>query len=61
MKVGFVSCNRADTNYRLRARYFQKTIAQTRRLDVAAYAIERAFENNQRMDSSGERAEFSHV
>jgi hypothetical protein len=42
-------------------RYFQKMIAQTPGLDVAAYAIEQAFKKNQSVDSAGERAELSHA
>jgi zeaxanthin glucosyltransferase len=52
---------RKNPSYRLRARYFQKMIAQTRGLDVAAYAIEQAFQKNQTVDSAGERAELSRV
>jgi len=43
---------RKNPSYRLRARYFQKMIAQTRGLDVAAYAIEQAFQKNQMVDSA---------
>ena len=52
---------RKNPSYRLRARYFQKVIAMTRGLDVAAYAIEQAFTKNQIVDSAGERPELSHV
>jgi zeaxanthin glucosyltransferase len=52
---------RKNPSYRLRARYFQKVIARTRGLDVAAYAIEQAFKENPIVDSSGERAELSHI
>jgi zeaxanthin glucosyltransferase len=52
---------RKNPSYRLRARYFQKVIAQTRGLDVAAYAIEQAFQKNQSIDSAGESAELSHA
>jgi zeaxanthin glucosyltransferase len=52
---------RKNPSYRLRARYFQKVIAQTRGLDVAAYAIEQAFKKNQSIDSAGESAELSHA
>ena len=52
---------RKNPSYRLRARYFQKMIAQTRGLDVAAYAIEQAFKKNQSADSAGERAELSYA
>jgi MGT family glycosyltransferase len=52
---------RKNPNYRLRARYFQKMIAQTRGLDVAAYAIEQAFTKNQAADSAGQRVELSNA
>jgi zeaxanthin glucosyltransferase len=52
---------RKNPSYGLRARYMQKMIARTRGLDVAADAIEQAFQKNQSVDSAGERAELSHV
>jgi UDP:flavonoid glycosyltransferase YjiC (YdhE family) len=45
-----------NPSYRDRARYFQKVIAQTQGLDLAADVIERAFKKNQIVDSAGERA-----
>jgi zeaxanthin glucosyltransferase len=50
---------RRDQSYSDKARYFQKVIARTRGLDVAADVIERAFGINQVVDSEG--AELSHV
>jgi zeaxanthin glucosyltransferase len=50
---------RRDQSYSDKARYFQKVIARTRGLDVAADVIERAFGINQMVDSEG--AELSHV
>jgi MGT family glycosyltransferase len=47
---------RKNPSYRDRARYFQKVIAQTQGLDLAADVIERAFKKNQIADSAGERA-----
>jgi zeaxanthin glucosyltransferase len=52
---------RRNPSYRLRARYFQKMIARSRGLDVAAYAIEQAFQKNAIVDSSAEGAELSHA
>ena len=52
---------RKNPSYHLRARYFQKVIARTRGLDVAADAIEQAFKKNTIVDSSGEGAQLSHV
>jgi zeaxanthin glucosyltransferase len=52
---------RKNPSYRMRARYIQKMITRTRGLDVAADAIEQAFQKNQSVDSAGERAELSHV
>jgi MGT family glycosyltransferase len=52
---------RRNPSYGLRARYFQKVIARTRGLEVAAYAIEQAFKKDQIADSAGEREELSHV
>jgi zeaxanthin glucosyltransferase len=42
----------ANPNYRDRARYFQKVIAQTQGLDLAADVIEHAFKKNQIVDSA---------
>jgi zeaxanthin glucosyltransferase len=50
---------RRDQKYSDTARYFQRVIARTRGLDVAADVIERAFGVNQMVDSEG--AELSHV
>ena len=50
---------RRDQSYCDKARYFQKVIARTRGLDVAADLIERAFGVNQMVDSEG--AELSLV
>jgi zeaxanthin glucosyltransferase len=50
---------RKNSSYRLRARYFQKMIAQTRGLDVAAYAIELAFKKNPMVHLSEQGAELS--
>jgi zeaxanthin glucosyltransferase len=44
-----------NPGYRSRAGYFQKVIAQTRGLDVAADVIEQAFRKNQPMHSVGRR------
>lgn len=50
---------RRDQSYYDNARYFQRMIARTRGLDVAADVIERAFGINQTLDSEG--AELSHA
>jgi zeaxanthin glucosyltransferase len=50
---------RRDQKYSETARYFQRVIARTRGLDLAADVIERAFGINQVVDSEG--AELSHV
>jgi MGT family glycosyltransferase len=50
-----------NPSYRDRARYFQKVIAQTQGLDLAADVIERAFKKNQIVDSAGARAALSHA
>jgi len=42
-----------NPGYRDRARYFEKVIARTHGLDVAADAIEQAFRRNQTVDSAG--------
>ena len=47
---------RKNSSYRDRARDFQKVIAQTQGLDLAADVIERAFKKNQIVDSTGEHA-----
>jgi len=47
---------RNNPSYRDRARYFQKVIAQTQGLDLAADVIELAFKKNQIVDSACERA-----
>jgi MGT family glycosyltransferase len=41
-----------DPSYRDKARYFQKVIARTQGLDLAADVIERAFKTNQILDSA---------
>jgi zeaxanthin glucosyltransferase len=51
---------RKNPSYRDRARYFQKVIAQTQGLDLAADVIERAFKTNQIVDSAGERAALAY-
>src|SRR5580700_47960 len=43
---------RQNPSYRDKARYFQKVIAQTQGLDLAADVIERAFKKNQIVDSA---------
>jgi MGT family glycosyltransferase len=50
---------RGDQSYYDKARYFQKVIARTRGLDVAADVIERAFGIKEMVDSEG--AELSHA
>jgi UDP:flavonoid glycosyltransferase YjiC (YdhE family) len=52
---------RKNPSYRDRARYFQKVIAQTQGLDLAADVIERAFKKNPIVDSAGARAALSHA
>jgi UDP-glucoronosyl and UDP-glucosyl transferase len=52
---------RRNPRYRDKARYFQKVIAETRGLDLAANVIERALKKNQTVDSDGERAALSHA
>jgi MGT family glycosyltransferase len=52
---------RKNPAYRDRARHFQKVIAQTRGLDVAADAIEQAFEANQKAGRAGDQTALSHV
>jgi MGT family glycosyltransferase len=42
----------ANPNYRDKARYFQRVIARTHGLDLAANVIERAFKTNQILDSA---------
>jgi zeaxanthin glucosyltransferase len=55
--------HRVHTNpgYRDRARYFQKVIAETRGLEVAADVIERAFGRNETANSARESAALSHA
>jgi MGT family glycosyltransferase len=50
-----------NPSYRDKARWFQKVIAQTCGLDVAADAIEQAFKETQRVGSAVESAAFSHI
>jgi zeaxanthin glucosyltransferase len=52
---------RKNPSYRDRAHYFQKVIARTQGLDLAADVIERAFKKDQLADSAGERAALSHA
>jgi zeaxanthin glucosyltransferase len=52
---------RTNPSYRDKARYFQKVIAQTQGLDLAADVIERAFKKNQIVDPAGQRAALSHA
>jgi len=52
---------RKNPVYRERARYFQKVIAQTHGLDIAASAIEQAFRINLTVDSAGDHSELVHV
>jgi MGT family glycosyltransferase len=56
---GLIQQVRRDQRYYDKARYFQKVIARTRGLDVAADVIERAFGIGERVDSEG--AELSHA
>src|SRR5260370_29184054 len=48
-----------NPSYRDKARYFQKVIARTQGLDLAADVIERAFKKNHVGHSSGQRAALS--
>jgi UDP:flavonoid glycosyltransferase YjiC (YdhE family) len=50
---------RKNPSYRDRARYFQKVIARTQGLDLAADVIERAFKRIMSGISSGQRAALS--
>src|SRR5260370_1186460 len=50
---------RQNPSYRDKARYFQKVIARTQGLDLAADVIERAFKKNHVGHSSGQRAALS--
>jgi zeaxanthin glucosyltransferase len=50
-----------NPNYRESARYFQRVIAETHGLDVAADAIERAFGKDQTAGSTGKRTTLAHV
>ena len=52
---------RTDPSYQVKARYFQKVIAQTRGLDVAADVIEHAFGANHDEDSTGSGGELAHA
>jgi MGT family glycosyltransferase len=51
---------RKNPSYRIRARYFQKVIARTKGLDLAADVIERVFKENQIVEPVEERAQLSH-
>jgi zeaxanthin glucosyltransferase len=51
----------ANPSYRDRARYFQRVIARTHGLDLAADVIERAFKTNQIVDSARHPAAPSHM
>jgi zeaxanthin glucosyltransferase len=50
-----------NPSYRDRARYFQRVIARTQGLDLAADAIERAFKKNQLVDSARHPGALSHT
>jgi UDP:flavonoid glycosyltransferase YjiC (YdhE family) len=50
-----------NPSYRDNARYFQKVIAQTQGLDLAADVIEGAFKTNQIVDSARHPAAPSHM
>jgi hypothetical protein len=50
---------RQNPSYRDKASYFQKVIARTQGLDLAADVIERAFKKNHVGHSSGQRAALS--
>jgi zeaxanthin glucosyltransferase len=50
---------RQNAGYRDKARYFQKVIARTQGLDLAADVIERAFKRIMSGISSGQRAALS--
>jgi zeaxanthin glucosyltransferase len=51
----------ANPSYRDRARYFQRVIARTHGLDLAADVIERAFKKNQIVDSARQHAAPLHT
>jgi MGT family glycosyltransferase len=51
----------ANPSYRDRARYFQRVIARTHGLDLAADVIERAFKTNQIVDSARQPAAPLHT
>jgi zeaxanthin glucosyltransferase len=50
-----------NPSYRDRARYFQRVIARTHGLDLAADVIEQAFKKNQLVDSARHPAALSHT
>jgi zeaxanthin glucosyltransferase len=52
---------RQNPSYRDKARYFQRVIARTQGLDLAADVIERAFKKNQILDSGRQAAAPSHM
>ena len=52
---------RQNPSYRDKARYFQRVIARTQGLDLAADVIERAFKKNQILDSARQAAAPSHM
>lgn len=52
---------RTTQSYHDKARYFQKVIAQTHGLDLAAEVIDRAFGVDWMAESEGGRAELSHA
>jgi len=52
---------RQNPSYRDKARYFQRVIARTHGLDLAADVIERAFKKNQILDSARQAAAPSHM
>jgi zeaxanthin glucosyltransferase len=58
---GLIQWVRKAPSYRERAAYFQKVIARTQGLDLAAEVIEQAFAKNQSVDSTVAGAELSHV
>jgi zeaxanthin glucosyltransferase len=52
---------RKNPSYRDRAGYFQRVIARTQGLDLAASVIERAFRSNQIVNATRQRVELSRV
>jgi MGT family glycosyltransferase len=58
---GLIQWVRKAPSYRERAAYFQKVIARTQGLDLAAEVIEQAFAKDQSVDSTVPGAELSHV